>query len=240
MSVLAALVSVGSLVPGATPPAAAQDAAAACPATVPPAGFTDSAVSPFRHAIDCLVWWRIAEGRTADRFRPLETVTRRQMAIFLYRFVVATAPDLARDPGGGSPFRDVPDRGVGARENPRPRVPPVGGTPLLEGYGDGTFRPTNRVTRAQMASFVTRTVRAVAAELGTSLATSGCDRSFSDRDRIPPVHRPAVTFVCAQGIAEGSRGAYDPSSPVRRGQMAAFLTRSLDVFVRRGAVARPR
>lgn len=221
-------------------PAAAQDAPDACPWTVPDAGFADIDGSPFAHVIDCLVWWEVAEGRTPTRFQPGTTITRRQMAMFLHRFVAETAPELARDPGGGSPFSDVPDRGVGSREIRVLASVRSEGTPLLQGYDDGTFRPTGDVTRAQMASFVTRTVRAVAAHLGVSLATSGCDQVFSDRDRVPEVHGPSVTFVCAQDIAQGNDGAYLPAAPVLRGQMAAFLSRSLDVFVRRGAVTPPR
>lgn len=222
-------------------PAAAQGAESACPSRVPDAGFTDTRGSGFERAIDCIVWWEIAEGRSSTRYEPGARVTRRQMAIFLHRFVAATAPELARDPGGRSPFSDVPDEGVGAREIRVLASLRSEGTPLLEGYDDGTFRPTNSVTRAQMASFVTRTVRAVADHLGTSLASGGCSRTFPDRERIPEVHRPSVTFVCAQDIAEGrADGTYGPSDAVRRGQMAAFLTRALDVFVRRGAVSPPR
>lgn len=235
-----ALVAPVLAVVGATP-ARAQAPTAACPARVPDAGFADVAGSGFADVIDCIVWWDIAEGRSASRYEPGAGVTRRQMAIFLHRFVATAAPSLATDPGGGSPFRDVPASGVGAREIRVLASLRSEGTPLVEGYEDGTFRPTATVTRAQMASFVTRTVRAVAASRGTSLASGGCSTRFSDRDEIAEVHRPAVTFVCAQSIAEGrADGTYSPSDAVRRGQMAAFLTRSLDVFVRRGALSPPR
>jgi hypothetical protein len=53
---------------------------------------------------------------------------------------------------------DVPYLGVGSREIRVLAAVRSEGTPLLEGYDDGTFRPTARVIRAQVAAFLTRSL----------------------------------------------------------------------------------
>ena len=86
------------------------------------------------------------------------------------------------------------------------------------------FGPTLDVTRAQIASFVGRTL----AVAGVDLPTDAPD-AFIDDDGDP--HEPMIDAVAALGILDGrSTDVFDPSAPVTRAQMASILARAHGVL----------
>jgi hypothetical protein len=87
---------------------------------------------------------------------------------------------------------------------------------IVSGYRDGSFRPAEEVTRAQVASFLARSLglRAV----GTS--------PFPDVAQ-GTAHAGAITALAEAGIARGEPdGSYRPGEPVTRGQLASLLARA--------------
>ncbi len=90
---------------------------------------------------------------------------------------------------------------------------------ITGGCAPQRFCPTDRVTRGQMAAFLTRALNLT--------ATSSIH--FSD---VPASH-PFATHInklATAGITGGCGGGrYCPSTSVTRGQMAAFLTRAFDL-----------
>ena len=87
---------------------------------------------------------------------------------------------------------------------------------ITGGFDDGTYRPSQPVTRGQMAAFLTR---------GLGLEPVA-DAAFSDV--AGTTHEGSIGAVAAAGIAGGfPDGTYRPSQPVTRGQMATFLARGL-------------
>ena len=211
-----------------------RDLRFACPpGRVPAAGFRDIAGSDFVPAIDCLVWYGVTEGRTPTSFEPNGQVTRRQMALFLYRLLEDTLPARTLPAyDGSSTFRDVPDTGIGSLEInvlASPELAELLGTPIITGRDARTYDPSGTVSRAQMGSFIARTVEGIAEFYEGSIRRGSC--TFPDQDRIPPVHADNVSLLCELGIVGGRNdGTYGPAADVTRGQMAAFLTRTLDVF----------
>lgn len=94
---------------------------------------------------------------------------------------------------------------------------------VVAGFTDGTYRPSDAVTRDQMAVYIAR-------------ALAGGDANvpdFSDTPTFPDV--PAehwalkyVEYAVAQGVVGGyADGSYQPSTQVDRGQMAVFVARAL-------------
>ena len=77
------------------------------------------------------------------------TVTRAQMAAFLVRAVEGEPP--ANYCATGSPFSDVSPSSFFCKYIKR--LFELG---ITTGYSDGTYRPNNTVTRAQMAAFLAR------------------------------------------------------------------------------------
>jgi spore germination protein YaaH len=87
---------------------------------------------------------------------------------------------------------------------------------ITTGCSETRFCPTQRVTRGQMASFLSRAL---------DLPAASTDY-FSDDDGL--VHEDAINRIAEAGITTGcTPTTFCPDGPVRRGQMAAFLDRAL-------------
>src|SRR5438105_3808825 len=85
---VAVLVVMTVVAGGASPAGAAARATDdSCPSgQVPPTGFTDVAPGNVHHdAIDCMVWWHVANGTGPHTYNPSGQVNRDQMASFLAR-----------------------------------------------------------------------------------------------------------------------------------------------------------
>lgn len=170
-----------------------------------PSSFTD-VITGSTHAdnIERVAAAGIAGGYGDGRFGPADAVTRGQMATFLARSLELSDP-------GGEPFDDVPDthtHGAGIRA--------VAAAGVAGGFTDGTYRPAELVSRAQMATFLTRA-------LGSS--DPGV-RYFLDVTAAN-VHSPGIQAVAAEGVAGGfNDGRYGPAASVTRAQMATFLARA--------------
>jgi SpoIID/LytB domain protein len=165
--------------------------------------FTDDDGGPHEYAT---VWANaagIARGTSDTTFAPRQPVTRAQMASFLYRtFAVPERTDR--------PFRDVTG---GPHADAIASVAAAG---IAQGYGNGTFRPSDPVTREQMASFLAR-----------AMGLAPVRSTFSD---VPAsgVHAGNVGAIAARGITTGCRpDRFCPKDSVTRDQMTAFLFRAV-------------
>lgn len=108
--------------------------------------FVDDDSSPFETEIDALALVGIATGCGDGRFCPERNVTRAEMASFLVRAFVG---DGEFDPAANS-FTDD-DGSVH-----EPDIDQIASIGVTLGCGDGLFCPHAAVTRAEMASFLTR------------------------------------------------------------------------------------
>ncbi len=89
---------------------------------------------------------------------------------------------------------------------------------ITQGCGPNLYCPTDVVTREQMASFLVRA-------LGLQPLGSG---PFVDL--LPNVHAGDVNALAAAGITLGcDTNRFCPTDPVRRDQMASFLTRAFEL-----------
>ena len=213
-----------------------RDLDAACPATrVPDSDFTDIG-PPFDRAIECLVWYDVTRGRTAETYDTGSRVTRGQMALFLYRLLSYNlGADALPGEGDAHGFADVPTSGelgraLNALSSDELAEALDLDDPLVRGFGDGTYRAGAGVERAQMASFIARTFGGLLAVYQGQVIEAGMC-TFTDSGTIPEAHRTNVSDVCAAGIAQGrTDGSFAPRDTVTRGQMAAFLMRTQDIF----------
>jgi hypothetical protein len=165
--------------------------------------FKDIGTSPFQEEILWAAAQGITAGCTVDRFCPTSAVTRAQMATFLSRALglPAAGSDWFSD-DGGSVHEDSINR--------------VASASITLGCGPGRYCPNGFVTRAQMASFLTR---------GLGLPAVKADY-FTDDDG--SVHEANIDAMAAAGVTLGcATGLYCPNSLVSREQMTAFLFRAL-------------
>ncbi|HSK96064.1 MAG TPA: phosphodiester glycosidase family protein, partial [Euzebyales bacterium] len=213
----------------------------ACPGgRVPRTRFTDIAGSAHAGTIACAAWYGITTGTTATTFATGRPVTRAQMASFLARLIdhSATHPGDGRrgralaTRGGGRRFADVPVRSPHARAIGRLAAAGIvsGGPGALPAT---SFGPGQRINRAQMATLLARTVAYVR---GSALRKGG--NVFADD--AGSAHEVAINRLVRAGIVQGrSPGLYAPRAPVRRGAMASFLQRTMEVLVAAGITAPP-
>lgn len=148
----------------------------------------------------------ITSGTSASMFSPGSTLTRAQMATFLWRY--AGTPTGA--PAHG--FADVTP-GIWYDD----AVAWLASSGITAGTGPGTFSPNDPVTRAQMAVFLHR----------FSAEPSGApEHGFSDVE--PGIwYEAGVAWMVDQGITQGTGtgSTYSPGVPLTRAQAVTFLWR---------------
>jgi hypothetical protein len=164
--------------------------------------FNDIAGSQFAADIHWLAGSRITGGCGNGRFCPNSPVTREQMASFLVRA-------LRLPPSSADPFSDdeasIHEADINA----------LAASHITGGCAPNRFCPRAPVTRAEMASFLSRALR---------LAGNAPD-AFTDDES--SVHEPNINRLAASKVTGGCGGTrFCPNASVTRGQMAAFLHRA--------------
>jgi subtilisin family serine protease len=206
---------------GTPPPFAAPTACAG--RLVPDAGFADVVSRIHRPSIDCVAWYGIALG-TRGEYRPADTVTRAQMATFIARSIDAVGGDL---PDGEDRFDDL--AGSVHTDN----IERLAAAGIVQGLATRVYDPEGEVTRAQMGSFL---ARAFAFVDGRDLPVTAAPF----RDIEGNIHADNIARIAGAGFAQGTGPTtYSPANPVRREQMASFLTRMLERFAGDGRVTPP-
>ncbi len=188
------------------------------------AGFDDMAGHAFAEEVNCLAYYRIALGTSADRFSPEDSIRRLQMALFLTRAAAVVGIPLPTPIDQG--FTDIDNM---TREI-RDAINQMSELGIMEGYTVTEFRPEEVVTRQDMAAHLD-------AFLGVTPPGPGSidiedidpdDKVFSDIDRAGAFAYDAIRRIYELGITTGTAaGTFDPFAAVTRGQMAAFITRTL-------------
>src|SRR5207247_8687168 len=118
----------------------------------------------------------IVEGSADNTFRPYNNADRGTLA----RWVVK-ARGWAIDTTGGPHFIDVPPS-----DPLYPYVETAFNHGVLSGYADGTFRPTNNVTRGQMSKMIVNA-------MGWTIDTTGGPH-FNDVDAANPFYGQIETL----------------------------------------------
>ncbi len=94
---------------------------------------------------------------------------------------------------------------------------------IVKGYSDGTYKPTDPVTRDQMAVYISRALAGGDAAVPTGPATA----TFSD---VPTDYWAFkyVEYAVTQNVVQGySDGTYKPADQVTRDQMSVFIARAI-------------
>src|SRR5699024_8330329 len=90
---------------------------------------------------------------------------------------------------------------------------------IVDGWPDGTFRPTASIERGAVAAFLYR---------ASGEPDSGTSSGFSD---VPSGHQFAreITWLASTGITTGwSDGTFRPVASIARDAMAAFMIRWME------------
>ena len=183
----------------------------ACP-TGTGSGFPDvPAGAHHASATRCAEGLGLFVGGGHGRFDPSGTLTRAQAASVLDRLATATGHPVR---GATSTFADVRRDDVH-----RVAIERLAGAGVINGFEDGTFRPSSRITRAQLAAL---TVRLAEATGGRELPRGP---GFSDVDP-GSAHDDVLRRARGAGILLGDdHGRALPVAELRRDHAASLITR---------------
>jgi uncharacterized lipoprotein YddW (UPF0748 family) len=225
-ALLAAVLFATLAGPGARAPVEAATGTGGCPShLVPATAFTDTLRTVHRAAIDCAVWWGMAQGRTATTFSPATNVTRGQTAAMIARLLRTTGDAPSSVPPSG--FTDI----AGIFEDDIELLAAIG---VVEGTSPTRYEPNRYVSRAQMASILARTFA-----LAYRSPLPAGPLPFTDVGS-NSVHADAIARIAAAGITTGvTPTTFEPNRNVPREQMASFATRSTTVLVDRSLATLP-
>ena len=262
MSALIASVLAFGAAPAAIAAEQEADAQATWKACLGPAiedrGFTDVSMDSAHYdAINCLAYYGITSGKTADTYDPNSHITRSQMALFLTNAAAKAGIELddAMDMG----FTDLDSTG----DNRVAAINTLAANGIMEGRTATTFDPTGLVTRVDMAQHLFAlldlaldsvlidmqpdSVEGNTDGIGKIELNDGVgedvldgagqrvDDYFGDVRRTLPAHiDDIVGAVYELGITAGTnglvgeRGTFDPEAEVTRAQMATFIMAALN------------
>ena len=181
--------------------------------------FTDMPeLDDWAHAgIDFVVERGLFNGMSKDTFAPNKTMTRAMLVTVLWRS--AGSPE-----SGSADFTDVPQGEWYSKA-----VSWAAEEKIVNGMGDGTFRPNNQITREQLATILFRYVKLTEmdpperAELTT----------FPDGERVQSYAVEAMQWAVGKGLINGVRDSSTgqtllrPEGSATRAQVATILMRFL-------------
>ena len=196
------------------------------PASQVPTEFVDvSATQTHARSIACIARWEVAQGVGGNRFDGDRDVTRGQIATILEN-LLGHAHGLDSDPSDTA-FSDV------AGSTHETAIAALATRGYIRGYPDGTFRPNQPVSRAQVSSILVPLLEDL---LGRDLdaATRPTDVTASS------THETSIRKLVGSGVST-LRGdaSFDPNAPINRAQMATLTMSAAGLLLDAGAVDRP-
>jgi S-layer homology domain. len=153
----------------------------------------------------------VVSGYDGNRFLPSRPITRAE-------FVAMAVNALGLEPAEEnlSAFKDAQQIPAWAREALQAAVH----AGLIRGYHDGTLRPNQPITRAELVAILVRALELPPAE--------NHPLPYADRDHIPRWAVPAVKAATAHGLVSGRDGnRFAPNDKATRAEAATILYRIL-------------
>ncbi|EGA90584.1 S-layer domain-containing protein [Planococcus donghaensis MPA1U2] len=162
---------------------------------------------PFYDEINYLINRDVLRGYPDGTMRPDVGVTRAEAVIMIGRLKGFDSKQRATN------FSDVP-----ASHQASGYIAAAATAKLINGYPDGTYRPNNTITRAEM-TFILSRLFVVPFRAGVS---------FTDISPNMPVYEPIQQILAANITIGYPDKTFRPNEKVTRGQFSAFLARGLE------------
>lgn len=162
-------------------------------------------------AIHRAVTLKIVNGYPNGTFQPNRASTRAEFVVML-----SNALQWEGD-GSSAEFSDDQQIGSWAKQAIAQAVQ-LG---VVTGYGDGSFRPDQQISRAEMAVMIARAL---------GLSTDAANTNFEDNEVIPHWARGAVEALRELGIIEGrGKNLFAPNEIATRAEVVTIILRILDM-----------
>lgn len=164
------------------------------------------------------------KGTTETTFEPNGPMTRQQFVVVLSRMVNVKVNN------DQSPFSDVPAGSYSAGA-----IAWASKNGITQGYEDGTFRPTEPITRQQMCAFMNRFMTYYANNYGVRYTSKNAKITFEDEKDIAAYASSAVDYCVKYGLIYGYEdGTFRPTANATRAHVAAIIQR-LDKITRKSS-----
>ena len=161
----------------------------------------------------------IVTGYPNGDYRPAETVTRDQMAVYISRALADGDANIPTGPANPS-FPDVPTDHWAYK-----CIEYAKASTIVQGYWNG-YQPDRTVDRAQMAVYIARSIVEPTGEAGLEDYVPPTTPHFPD---LPTDHwaYKHIEYCFEEGVVQGlPSGYYRPAWPVDRAQMAVYMNRA--------------
>ncbi len=166
-------------------------------------------------AAELRIWEVPAEG---ESFAPNKPVSRAEWVLLLVRALGLEATNEA------ATFPDLKGQDKELKE----AIAAALQAGIVNGFEDGSFRPDEEVTRAQMAVMLTRALKLSAG----SVPAAGS--IFADDQSLPAWARDSVYALSAQGVLKGRDGkAFAPADNATFAEAIVALLRAIDLPAKR-------
>ena len=170
--------------------------------------------------------WRFIEGIAAagltsgfpdGTYKPENLVTRAEMAVFIKKGIHGGGYSPPA-PDGSHPFGDISGHWAEAW------IEDLFDEGFTSGFPDGTYRPDNQVTRAEMAVFLKKAIH------GSSYTSPMPDGSHPFSDIAGHWAEAWIEDLFDEGITSGfPDGTYRPENTATRAEMAVFLVNAFSL-----------
>ena len=172
--------------------------------------FTDVPVTWYTEAIASVYSEGIMKGKTETTFDPTAKITRAEVVTAFAR-VACTAIDTY---GKDLPFDDTAP-GQWYSES----VGWAAASGIVAGRGDGRFSPADNITRAELASILTKFI----AYMGVTLPDNAKIDSFKDADTFDSWMTAPIDAVRKNGLMQGTDGKFNPRGNATRAEIAQVI-----------------
>jgi len=206
----------------------------ACPGdSASAAGFTDTTSTD----VDCVKMFGITTGATATTYDPTGTIPRWAMALFIHRMFVPAGVAAA----GTTTVPTFTDTS-GLSAEILAAISALASHGITLGTSSTTFAPDDNVTRAQMATFLSRFLKIAKTAAGGTIATTIATQKYNYTDiaSVTPeesesiirgynlgLHGASCVVDALVGTCAGST-AYRPADDMTRAEMASMIVAALN------------
>ena len=160
------------------------------------------------------------KGTEGGLFQPNTPITRAEFAAILARCLdlpAVTLPTPFLDVSEGQWYHDSIARAFAAG--------------LINGIGEGTFRPDSTITREQLAAMLVNALHFK--EIDKPVPNNVLDQ-FADKDQISSWALQASALAVEQGLLKGVDGNFAPGEPATRAEATVMLLRLLTILEKEG------
>lgn len=156
------------------------------------------------------------EGVGQGKFAPKNNVTRAEFAKMLVRALNLESSTAKQS------FADVSSSAWYA-----PYVAVAAEKGIINGRGANRFEPNATITRAEMATMISRALQAV--NKTTAAVDVASLSKFADAGKINPTLRDGVAFAATNNLVIGNGGKFFPNNTANRAEAAVIIYRTMNL-----------